>query len=139
MQLSRILLATVMLGAAPIVSLQPAAAASMLAGHALDKGATNVEAAQFRHHGWRHHGGGWNHRGYRYGYGSRRSYYGGGYYGSGPAVLGGLAAGAIIGGAIANSQARAGNQEAYCSQRYKSYDPASGTYLGYDGARHPCP
>jgi hypothetical protein len=28
---------------------------------------------------------------------------------------------------------------AYCMQRYKSYDPASGTYLGYDGLRHPCP
>ena len=27
----------------------------------------------------------------------------------------------------------------YCSQRYRSYDPASGTYLGYDGNRHPCP
>ncbi|CAN5316968.1 hypothetical protein BH10PSE10_BH10PSE10_17590 [soil metagenome] len=27
----------------------------------------------------------------------------------------------------------------YCAQRYKSYDPASGTYLGYDGERHPCP
>ena len=27
----------------------------------------------------------------------------------------------------------------YCAQRYKSYDPASGTYLGYDGVRHPCP
>jgi hypothetical protein len=27
---------------------------------------------------------------------------------------------------------------AYCAQRYKSYDPASGTYLGYDGLRHPC-
>jgi hypothetical protein len=27
----------------------------------------------------------------------------------------------------------------YCSQRYRSYDPASGTYLGYDGRRHPCP
>jgi hypothetical protein len=28
---------------------------------------------------------------------------------------------------------------AYCMQRYRSYDPASGTYLGYDGLRHPCP
>jgi hypothetical protein len=28
---------------------------------------------------------------------------------------------------------------AYCSQRFRSYDPASGTYLGYDGQRHPCP
>jgi hypothetical protein len=28
---------------------------------------------------------------------------------------------------------------AYCAQRFKSYDPSSGTYLGYDGQRHPCP
>jgi BA14K-like protein len=28
---------------------------------------------------------------------------------------------------------------AYCAQRYRSYDPASGTYLGFDGLRHPCP
>ena len=28
---------------------------------------------------------------------------------------------------------------AYCTARFKSYDPRSGTYLGYDGARHPCP
>ncbi len=26
----------------------------------------------------------------------------------------------------------------YCAQRYRSYDPASGTYHGYDGLRHPC-
>jgi hypothetical protein len=28
---------------------------------------------------------------------------------------------------------------AYCMQRYRSYDPASGTYLGFDGLRKPCP
>jgi hypothetical protein len=28
---------------------------------------------------------------------------------------------------------------AYCMQRFRSYDPRSGTYLGYDGYRHPCP
>jgi len=28
---------------------------------------------------------------------------------------------------------------AYCMQTYQSYDPASGTYLGFDGLRHPCP
>jgi len=28
---------------------------------------------------------------------------------------------------------------AYCAQRFRSYDPASGTYLGYDGYRHSCP
>ena len=32
-----------------------------------------------------------------------------------------------------------GDSAAYCAQRYRSYDPASGTYLGYDGQRHPCP
>jgi hypothetical protein len=33
----------------------------------------------------------------------------------------------------------AGNSASYCQQRFRSYDPASGTYLGYDGKRHPCP
>jgi len=28
---------------------------------------------------------------------------------------------------------------AYCAQRFKSWDPATGTYLGCDGLRHPCP
>ena len=32
-----------------------------------------------------------------------------------------------------------GRDDAYCAQRYRSYDPASGTYLGYDGVRHSCP
>ena len=26
----------------------------------------------------------------------------------------------------------------YCSTRYRSFDPADGTFLGYDGLRHPC-
>jgi hypothetical protein len=28
---------------------------------------------------------------------------------------------------------------AYCIRRFKSYDLATRTYLGYDGKRHPCP
>jgi BA14K-like protein len=28
---------------------------------------------------------------------------------------------------------------ASCQQRFRSYDPSTGTYLGYDGLRHPCP
>lgn len=75
----------------------------------------------------------WHHRHHHYGWHDRR------HYGAGAAVLGGLAAGAIVGGAIANSQARANDAVAYCAQRYRSYDPASGTYLGYDGNRHACP
>ena len=80
---------------------------------------------------WHHHDGGW------------------------AAPLAGFAAGAIIGGALAAQGPyyygpgpyyyglsayayAAGGDTAYCAQRFKSYDPASGTYLGYDGYRHPC-
>jgi hypothetical protein len=79
---------------------------------------------------------------------------------------GGFAAGAIIGGALAAPYyyggyypygayyappppppgyyggyggPAGGDAAAYCAQRYKSYDPSTGTFLGYDGARHPCP
>lgn len=31
------------------------------------------------------------------------------------------------------------DRTAYCQQRYRSYDPQTGTYLGSDGNRHPCP
>jgi hypothetical protein len=72
-------------------------------------------------HGWHRHG--WHGHPHRYGWG--------------PAV-GGFAAGAIIGSALASSHAQA-NADAYCEQKYRSYDPGSGTYLGYDGERHPCP
>ena len=26
----------------------------------------------------------------------------------------------------------------YCESRYRSFDPRSGTFLGYDGRRHVC-
>jgi hypothetical protein len=126
---------------------------------AIQDGTVKADYVQRRHYrgGGRHayRGGRTVYRGGRYVnrryYGPRR-YYGGGYYGPrygyyGPgygsaAAAGaiGLATGAIVGGAIAQSQAApvyGGN--AYCAQRFKSYDPASGTYLGYDGRRHPCP
>ena len=32
-----------------------------------------------------------------------------------------------------------GDAQAYCMQRFRSYNPRLGTYLGNDGARHPCP
>jgi hypothetical protein len=48
----------------------------------------------------------------------------------------GFVAGAVIGGALASPYY---GYDPYCMQRFKSYDPRSGTYLGYDGARHPCP
>jgi len=35
--------------------------------------------------------------------------------------------------------AQNGGGVAYCEQRFRSYDPSTGTYLGFDGQRHPCP
>jgi hypothetical protein len=32
-----------------------------------------------------------------------------------------------------------GDSVASCRARFRSYDPSTGTYLGYDGLRHPCP
>ncbi|HVB89137.1 MAG TPA: BA14K family protein [Beijerinckiaceae bacterium] len=34
---------------------------------------------------------------------------------------------------------RAGGSVAYCESRFRSYNPRTGTYLGYDGLHHPCP
>ena len=85
----------------------------------------------YRGRGFGYRGGGYGYRGYRRGYG--------------PGLGLGLAAGAIIGGALAAQAAApppaaySGDVVAYCSQRFKSYDPGSGTYLGYDGNRHSCP
>jgi hypothetical protein len=79
-----------------------------------------------------------------------RSYYNQNYYRGGFAPLdaaAGLANGAVnTAGAIATAPFRAGNNgayaamasDSYCAQRYRSYDPASGTFMGYDGRRHPC-
>jgi BA14K-like protein len=31
-----------------------------------------------------------------------------------------------------------GTSGASCAQRYRSYDPGSGSFVGYDGRLHPC-
>jgi hypothetical protein len=41
--------------------------------------------------------------------------------------------------AVVDAPAASGGDEAYCMRRFRSYDPGSGTYLGYDGVRHSCP
>ena len=77
----------------------------------------------------------------------------------------GLLGGAIIGGALAapyyygtpyyyppayyapgyyapgyyQAPAYGGGGVGYCARRYRSYDPGTGTFLGNDGLRHPCP
>ena len=81
-------------------------------------------------------------------------------HGGGGAVIGGLAAGMILGGIIASQPYYYGGPcygpaypppyyygpgpygppdfDAYCFSRYRSYDPYSGTYMGFDGVRRPC-
>jgi hypothetical protein len=81
----------------------------------------------------------------RYYHGPR--YYRGGGGGAVAAGVVGLAAGALIAGAIA-SQAQAApppppgvvspSVAAYCARKYRSYDPASGTFLAHDGMRYVC-
>ncbi len=63
-----------------------------------------------------------------YYYGGGYPAYGGGYYAPGP-------------GYYAEPYDEGGGDDAtgYCMQRFRSYDPRSGTYLGNDGRRHPCP
>ncbi len=85
-----------------------------------------LQLAQYHHHHHHHHHGGF---------------------------FPGALIGGIIGGAIAATQPPPDYYYApgpgyggppppdvqYCMQHFHSYDPRSGTYLGYDGYRHPCP
>jgi len=118
---------------------------------------TEVSAASYRGGGW--HGGGGSHSGYRGSWhgGAYRGYYGGyrGRYYGGGWDWGGFAAGAILGGLLAAPYYYGnayyypgpgyyygpppGDGVAYCMRRFRSYDPRSGTYIGNDGYRHPCP
>jgi hypothetical protein len=71
-----------------------------------------------------------------------QGYYGGpGYYGPGYAQ--GYYDNQVYddgSGAVAVAPGPGGDDgTAYCMQTYRSYDPRSGTYLGNDGYRHPCP
>lgn len=96
----------------------------------------------WRGYGW---GGGW---GPGYGWG-RPVYVGPGWGGCGWGGCGwgpgaGFATGVIVGSAIAAPPpvvyaAPPGSAVAYCMRRFRSYNPATGTYLGYDGLRHACP
>ncbi|ETR78678.1 hypothetical protein X566_14170 [Afipia sp. P52-10] len=131
MKLARACAVTLFAASTALALSMPAQSAPLTQDKALaSAAATGVETVQWH--------GGHRHRGY---YGPRYHHH---HHHRGPsagAVIGGLAAGAVIGGIIAGSQAQAAqnNAIAYCSQRFRSYDPASGTYLAKDGYRRPCP
>ena len=68
-------------------------------------------------------------------------YYGGGYYGDGYYARPSYYAPRPVYAAppAAYAPGYGDDTAAYCFSRFRSYDPRSGTYLGYDGYRHPCP
>jgi hypothetical protein len=86
-----------------------------------------------------------------YGYGYDPSYYGdnyaydSGYYGdsyaydNGATYNTGIPLVTFDQAVPVEGQVAVGGDASYCAQRYRSWDPASGTYLGFDGLRHPCP
>jgi hypothetical protein len=136
--------------AAGIGSLATVASAAPLAGALAISNAmpaAGVESVQWRRGwgggGWRSGGWGWGGAGagfvagailggalaapYSYGYGPYP-----GPYVAPPPVYYGPPAPPVYGPPDADAAA-------YCAQRFKSWDPATGTYLGYDGVRHPCP
>jgi hypothetical protein len=84
--------------------------------------------------------------GYNRGYSYNDRYYRNDFW---PGQVAGNVVGGAVGaaGAIATAPFRAMSgsssyamspNASYCAQRYRSYDPASGTYMGYDGRRHAC-
>lgn len=94
------------------------------------------------HHGWR--GGGWGWGGGAVAAGviggalaaATSPLWAPGYYDYYP----GYADGPGYGYAVAPAPAiGGGDSAAYCESRFRSYNPATGMYLGYDGQYHPCP
>ena len=57
-------------------------------------------------------------------------FYGGGFYG-------GYGCGGVV--AVPAPIVPSGGGVAYCEAHFRSYNPATGMYLGYDGRHHPCP
>ena len=91
---------------------------------------------------------GWDNDGWR---GNRGNYYRRHHYrdwddddnGAGVALgLFGFAAGALVGSQLYGGQGYGGGgydaHDAACARRFRSYDPYSNTYMGYDGYRHYC-
>jgi hypothetical protein len=148
------LFAVALLAAGTCSMAVPAGAAPITAPLSLQNtGMSSVETVQWRRRGW-----GWgpgiaaglivggaiaaSQYPYGYGYGYAHYGYGSGYgYGYAPAPVyaaPGYAPGYAAPGYAGPGYA-GGDAVAYCSQRFRSYDPASGTYMGYDNQRHPCP
>lgn len=127
---------SILSGAAP-ASASMAGVASSAASKAVERAAPGaaVQEVQYRrkYRGKRHYRSGrhYHHRHHR----QRRSNAGA----AAAAGIIGFAAGAILGSQLQRSTPNYGSDwHAYCASKYRSYDPRTGTFLGYDGRRHPC-
>ena len=147
--------------------LSAALASAVLVTGTIGVTTVSAHADQYWRHGGGHHGGYYHGGGYggRWDRGGRRHHDNGAALAAG---IGGLALGAIIGGALSQPSYDAppayyyrpvpvervyparrayrpvarpayyGDHVSVCLARYKSYDPRSDTFLGYDGYRHRC-
>ena len=97
---------------------------------------------------WERNRGRWSDRDYRRWYQSRRHDHDDDNNKAIIAGLFGLAAGAMLGGALSQQQQQPApsygtpaypRDSNYCASRFRSYNPQTGTYRGYDGRDHPCP
>jgi hypothetical protein len=121
---------------------------ALLAALVLALSVSDAAAQEHRGGNWNRGGGDWHQRG------EQRDWHGGPRYGnywghhSYDPIPG------VVGGAIGGWLWRQFNEPAtvvvqpepapmptieWCMQRYKSYDPYTHTYLGFDGLRHGCP
>jgi len=65
-----------------------------------------------------------------YGFAGQNGYYNEPYYNSAP----GVAAGPVVAAGPASP-----STDEWCAMRFRSFNPATGTYMGFDGMPHPCP
>jgi len=151
----RLLAAAVFTSAGIAMMAGPASAMPVAPGLALQQAApSQVETVRWggRHWGWGGVGGGFIAGAIVGGALAAPYYYGPGYYGGGPYYYGGgpyypappapaYYSGPAPGYGPGYGPPRGGPGDAiaYCMHRFKSYDPRTGTYLGLDNARHPCP
>jgi hypothetical protein len=137
-------------GAVNAPSIGGGARAAVVGGSFAAATVGNRGGAQFAGGGWNRggnwQGGGWRHHHRGFGRGVAAGFIAGsslGYYGNdyayGPDYYPGYYDDSYA-YADDDAVAVAGSDDAAsCAARFRSYDPRSGTYLGYDGLRHPCP
>jgi hypothetical protein len=84
----------------------------------------------------------WHGDRYRYRHGGYRHYHNGWYYNNPWWLAAPFVAGAVVGAYAAPrvyyDNDYGGGHVEWCLNRYRSYDPRTNTFLGYDGYRHEC-